>query len=298
MVTFDAGWYPLSIAIDYQRVQRMVLRYFLMCIAVCMASVVYSQVGVHAGVTSGYNATFVLDNGLSESPRYKSAMTYNWSPVGLNIGVDFGRSFGLSLESILARQGQLFKIIDIADKVVGERRINYEYLQLPLMMRFMNSGNAAARGTFSIGPQLSILTDASEVMQYSASTQTFPKGAMLPERATDIVNHPDGTVTATVPAQSARELFSKKAEDFKSAELQLAAAFGLDIDIARHFYVSIGVRGNYSFTDVRNGDVIDALKKGESGDIFGRRANLAIGLQAGLHYSFATTRSFKYKGTK
>jgi hypothetical protein len=274
-------------------------RYFLLCL--CLAGLTttsYGQVGVHVGVTTAYNATFVLDNGLSEAPRYRSQMTYNWAPVGFNIGVDFSRKFGLSLESILSRQGQVFQIIDIADKVVGERNIQYEYLQLPLLMRFMGQGNSAVRGNFNLGPQLSILTNASELIKYSASTQTFPKGAALPAGASDIMNHPDGTVTATVPAQSPKELLSKEAQSFRNAEFQIAAAVGLDIDLSRHLYLSTQIRGNYSVTDTRNGDVIEALKQGDSSDVFGKRANMLIGVQTGVHYMFGTTRSFRYKGAK
>src|SRR5690349_14255762 len=85
------------------------------------ASISYGQVSVHVGVTAGYNATFVLDNGLSEATRYKSQMTYNWAPVGFDAGVDFTRGFGLSLEAIMAKQGQLYDIINVADQVVGQR---------------------------------------------------------------------------------------------------------------------------------------------------------------------------------
>lgn len=276
----------------------MAPRNFLLCVCLAFASTSQAQVSVHVGLTTAYNATFVLDNGLSEAPRYRSQMTYNWAPVGLNVGVDLSRGFGLSLESIMAKQGQVYEIIDIADKVVGQRNIQYESLQIPLLMRFMSKGNSAVRGNFNLGPQLSILTRASEIIQYSASTQTFPKGATLPPGASDVVMRPDGSVTATVPAQGAKELASKEADSFKNTEFQIAAAFGLDIDLARHLYLSVQARGNYSITDTRNGDVIDALKQGTTSDVFGKRANLMLGVQTGLHFVFGSTRSFKYKGTK
>jgi hypothetical protein len=110
--------------------------------------------------------------------------------------------------------------------------------------------------------------------------------------------HPDGSATASVPAQSPKELASKEAESFKNAEFQIAAAFGLDIDLARHFYLTVQARGNYSVTDMRNSDAIEALKQGSSSDIFGKRANLTMGVQTGVHYVFGSTRSFKYKGAK
>jgi Outer membrane protein beta-barrel domain len=270
-------------------------KFLISALFITLFHVSFAQVQVHLGVTSSYNATFVLDKGLSEDPRYNSTITYNWAPVGFNFGVDFSRTFGLSLESILSRQGQVYEIIDVAEKVVGERKIDLSYVHLPLLMRFMSGGNSGTRANFNLGPQLSLLTDASEIVQYTASTQTFPEGAVLPEGATNAIQNPDGSVTANVPAQSPDEILSKELNSFKNAEFQIAAAFGLDIDLSRHLYLSTQIRGNYSLTDMRNGDVIESIKNGNSSDIFGQRANLLVGVQLGVHYVFGTTRSFKYK---
>jgi len=263
---------------------------------ITLVDVSFAQVLIHVGATTAYNATFVLDKGLSEDPRYSSTMTYNWAPIGFNFGVDFTRKFGLSLESILSHQGQIYEIVDVAEKVVGERSIDLSYVHLPLLMRFMSGGNGATRANFNIGPQLSLLTDASEMMQYSASTQTFPPGSELPPGSTNIKENVDGSITADVPAQSPEEILSKEKNSFKNAEFQLAGAFGLDIDLSRHLYLSTQIRANYSLTDMRNGDVIDAIKEGNTNDIFGSRANVVVGLQMGVHYVFGSTRSFKYKG--
>ncbi len=262
---------------------------------ITLVHVSFAQVQVHLGATTSYNATFVLDKGLSEDPRYNSTITYNWAPVGFSFGVDFSRTFGLSLESILSKQGQIYEIVDVAEKVVGERKIDLSYVHLPLMMKFMGGGNGGTRANFNLGPQLSILTDASEVMQYSASTQTFPEGTELPAGATDIIQNQDGTVTASVPAQNPEEILSKKLNSFKNTEFQIAGAFGLDIDLSKHLFLTTQIRANYSLTDMRNGDVIESIKNGNSSDIFGQRANLIVGVQLGVHYVFGTTRSFKYK---
>ena len=247
---------------------------------------------IHLGVTTAANATFVLDKGLSEDPRYSSTYTYNMAPVGFNFGVDFSKGFGLSLESILSKQGQIYEIIDAAEQVRGERRIDLRYVSLPLLFRFMSGGTGAVRTNFNIGPQLSILTDAVESMHYEAGTykMSTDPNFQLPEGAVD---NGDGTYTS--PAMSPTDLFTKKANDFKNNEFQIAAAFGLSIDLSRHLFLTTQVRANYSLTDMRNGDVIDAIKNGEGSDIFGQRANLLVGVQVGLNYSFGVTRSFRYK---
>lgn len=247
---------------------------------------------IHLGVTTAMNATFVLDNGLSEDPRYNSQYTYNPAPLGFAFGIDLGRTFGLSLESILSKQGQVYEIIDAAKQVKGQREISLSYVHLPLLMRFMSGGTGAARATFNLGPQLSVLTEAVENMHYDAGTFDIPDATdfQLPDGAID-----NGDGTYTTPAMEPTELLTKEANNFRNTEFQIAAAFGVDIDLARHLFLSTQIRANYSLTDMRTGDVIERIRSGEGGDLFGHRANMLVGVQLGLHYTFGTTRSFKYR---
>ncbi|HEX7016841.1 MAG TPA: outer membrane beta-barrel protein [Cyclobacteriaceae bacterium] len=247
---------------------------------------------VHVGLTTAVNATFVLDKGLSQDPRYDAQYTYKMAPIGFSFGVDFGKTFGLSLESILSKQGQIYEIIDAAKQIKGQREISASYLHLPLLMRFMSGGSAPVRTNFNLGPQLSFLTKAVERMQYEAGTFTIPDDPAfkLPEGAID---NGDGTYTA--PAMEPSDVLTKEANQFKNMEFQIAAAFGLDIDLSKHLFLSTQIRANYSLTDMRTGDVIESIKNGEGGDLFGQRANMLVGLQLGLHYTFGITRSFKFR---
>jgi hypothetical protein len=253
------------------------------------------QAQVRMGITTAYNATFVLDEGLSNDPRYNSTYTYKWSPIGYNFSIDLGRKFGLSLESILAKQGQVYELVNTAKQAAGERKIDLTYIQLPLMMRFMSGGSGKARGNFNLGPQLSLLTKAKETLQANAGTFAIPEGVDFADIQKDFptaVSNPDGTYT--IPSStSPKDILTKEANDFKNTEFQLAVAFGLDIDLSKHLMLSTQVRANYSLTDMRNGDVIDQIKNGNASDIFGQRANLLVGVQLGLHYSFGVLRSFK-----
>lgn len=267
----------------------LIVGFFITC-----THVSFSQVQVHVGATTAYSATFVLDKGLSEDPRYNSTMTYNTSPIGFNFGVDFTKKFGLSLESILSNQGQIYEVINAAEQIAGERKIDLKYLNLPLLMRFMSGGNSGARANFNIGPQLSFLTEASETLLYEAGNYKIPDDPefVLPEGAT---NNGDGTYNIPQGIESPEEIYSKALNDFKTTEFQIAAAFGLDIDLAKHLYLTTQIRANYSLTDMKNGDAWDTIASGRPQDIFSQRANLVVGVQLGLHYMFGTTRSFKYK---
>lgn len=268
----------------------------LLIVLVCFTITTgFAQVQIHLGATTAVNATFVLDKGLSKDPRYSSSYTYKWAPVGFNFGVILGRKFGLSLESIMAKQGQVYKMIDAAEKIKGERRIDLSYIQLPLLMNFLSGGNGGARANFNLGPQLSILTNAVESVKAQAGTFTIPDDmdfASIQAEFPNARNNNDGTYTLPSDMPS-RDLLSKKANDFKNSEFSIAAAFGLDIDLSKHLFLTTQIRANYSLTDMRNGDVIEELKSG--GNIFNQRANLLIGVQLGLHYMIGKTRSFKFK---
>jgi hypothetical protein len=282
-----------------KRLSTLFLMVSLMFFAVSKSA---AQIQIHVGATTAVNATFVLDKGLSEDPRYNSTYTYKWAPVGLSFGVDLGRKFGLSLESILSKQGQIYQIIDAAEKIKGERKIDMSLLQLPLLMKFMGGGNGAARGNFNFGPQLSLLRNAVETLQTKAGTYAIPEGmdfaAIQNELASSeaekqYIQQIDANTYSVSQDLNPKDILSKKANDFKNSEFSLAAAFGLDVDLSKHLSLSTQVRATYSLTDMRNGDVIDQLKDG--GNIFGNRANLLVGVQLGLHYTFGTTRSFKFK---
>lgn len=253
-------------------------------------------VQVHLGATTAVNATFVLDKGLSEDPRYNSSYTYQFAPIGFNFGVDLGRKFGLSLEGIKSKQGQIYEMIDAYEKVKGQREISLDYLQLPMLFRFMSGGNAGARANFNLGPQMSFLTNARETIEAQAGDYKIPEGVNFESIQQEFPQATDnGDGTYTIPDVPSKDLLTKKANDFKNTEFSIAGAFGLDIDLSKHLYLTTQVRATYSLTDMRNGDVIEKIKSGDSADIFGQRANLLVGVQLGLHYMFGTTRSHRFK---
>jgi hypothetical protein len=67
---------------------------------------------------------------------------------------------------------------------------------------------------------------------------------------------------------------------------------GLDFDIARHLMISTQIRANYSIDGFRNSDAIQSVIEGNAEQVFAEKANLAIGVQVGLHYTFNLTRAF------
>ena len=282
-------------------------RILLLLLVTGLASDAFSQ--VHFGLTTAVNSSFVLDKGITTDPRYDAQMTYEFAPVGFSFGVDIANKFGLQLETIMANQGQIFEVIDAAKNAVGERKIDLSYVQIPLLFKFMSGSNSGARTNFSLGPQISFLTKGRETLQYVQSIMTIPDEFAsyngdeagtytITDPSTGEVITTDATMTPdgdyNVPAMPSTELLSSEYNRMKNKEFQIAASFGLDIDLGKHLYLSSVIRANYSLTDMRNGDVIEHLKNdGDIKDLFSKRSNLLVGIQLGLNYTLGLTRSFK-----
>ena len=281
-------------------------RLVILCFSILAVTVSATAqiIQAHLGATTAVNATFVLDKGLSEDPRYNSTYTYQFAPIGFNFGLDFGKKFGLSLEGIKSKQGQIYEMIDAYEKVKGQRKISLDYLQLPMLFKFMSGGNGGARANFNLGPQLSFLTNAVESIQAKQGVYQIPEGMDFAAIQNELASsESDKQYIQQIDANSyeitrdlePKDLLTKKANDFKNTEFSIAGAFGLDIDLSKHLFLSTQVRATYSLTDMRNGDVIEAIKNGDSASIFGQRANVLVGVQLGLHYMFGSTRSHKFK---
>jgi len=255
--------------------------------------------GLHVGLTTGINSTILLDNGLSEDPRYNSKLTMATSPIGVNVGYDLTPSFGLSLESILSNQELIYEIVDIADQIKGGQEIDLQYVHLPLLLNFMNSGDAAARFNFSIGPQVSLLTAAVESYYVEAGDYKMPSDATFADISASYPNATQSPEQAqngeyTIPTDiNTTELLNREANDFKSMEFQIAGAMGVNIDLGPHLMLSTLLRANYRVTDMTNEDALNLVLENNAQQLFARKAQLMLGLQVGIHYSFSVTRAFK-----
>jgi opacity protein-like surface antigen len=279
--------------------KKFTFLFLISCIA-AGARQASAQTKVHIGLNTAFNSTFVLDKGLSEDPRYKAEPTYKFSPIGLAFGADFGRGFGLQLESILSKQGQVYEIMDVAKKSIGERRIDLTYVHLPLLLRTFSTGTSRTRFNFMFGPQFSILTKGVEVYEQNQNgTLELPEGAQAPTNPNtgeQVTVKSDRTYDYPASTQIIASTEAKKSIDqFKKNDLQLALGIGVDIDLGSNLYLSSQIRGNYGFMDMRNEDLITSLKDNKSQqvvkDLFGRRANVVVGLQLGLHWVFGGNHS-------
>ena len=230
---------------------------------------------------------------------------------------------------------QMIETVQTAQKMIAERNIDLTYLQFTLLMKMMSRSNNAARFNFQAGPQLSLLNSGSETMKFIqdatiniaqggdiptdittvlvgsqadvpfAYQEALANGEIIPPSTNDLeipleyFQDMENPEQFNMPENSIMNLMNSEVESeiqkFKDKEIQIAFGFGMDIDVLKHFYISANVRANYSFTDMRNQDLIELIGDKDITGIFSNRANLLVGAQIGLHWVIGGNRSFKSK---
>lgn len=251
---------------------------------------------------------------------------------GVDFTKRFGLQFE-SIRAAQGQIYQMIQTAQSIETMIAERNIDLNYIQLPLLLKMMGGSDKAARFNFQVGPQLSILNSGSETIKFvQDGSFDFASGGDIPiDMTTVVVGNPDdipfayqqalanGDVTAPsanemeipleyfqnpenpdqfdLPQDAVMTLMSTEVQSeiqkFKDKEVQLAFGFGVDIDVFKHFYISANIRGNYSFTDMRNEDLIEFIGDQDITGIFNERANLLIGAQIGLHWMIGGNRSYK-----
>jgi hypothetical protein len=159
--------------------------------------------GFRLGLNTGMNTNIVLDEGLKSDPRYQATYNYSFNPIGVNVTYDITPSFGLSLESILSRQQTIYDIIDIAETVKGQHKLDLQHINIPLLFKFMSGGDAVTRFNFNVGPQLSILTKAQETFTSEAGTFQIPVGSSFEEIQ---AQYPEATQTQAQAADGTYDI--------------------------------------------------------------------------------------------
>lgn len=271
-------------------------RFFILASIFCIFS--YSGVaqGLRLGLTTAISSDIILDNGIKSDPRYQATFSHSFSPIGLNVSYDLTPSFGLSLETIMANQEAVYQIIDIAEQVKGEHKLDMSMINVPVLLRFMSSGTSATRFNFNVGPQFSFITKAIESVAVQSGEFQIPEGATFEEILQDYPTASQNTQQATdgtyeISADYYKDVLKKEANEFRNMNFQIALAMGLDIDVAKHFIVTTQIRANYSIDGYRNEDAFNDILNGNANQVFAEKANLNVGIQLGVQYSLNVTRS-------
>ena len=60
----------------------------------------------------------------------------------------------------------MVQIVQSVQKAIAERNIDLQYIQFPLLLKFMGSGVKPVRGNFHVEPKLSLLSGGLEAIRF------------------------------------------------------------------------------------------------------------------------------------
>ena len=204
--------------------------------------------GFHAGLTTGIYYNYMIDKGMSDSPAYDYKFSKAWrgAPIGLRAGYQWESGSGLMAELNYVKQGQDFDILDNKNAVVGEKKIEMSYIQVPLLFN-MVAGEGKAKFNFYIGPAISFLQKGTE-------TNTFTKTEVQFHNTVTALN---GNTDALVDVnlQGLNGVVASSEDDTKPGFNNIAVGgmlgLGMNLYLTDDFFLSGTLRLNYQFTEVR-----------------------------------------------
>lgn len=236
------------------------------------------SVGVYTGLTSAYTS----DKGIDKDPRYQGRYEAKFAPIGVNIGVDYER-FGLIFGPGIINVGQNFYITNTSGGQEGLRKIDLQYLNLPIALKvhLFDLSFFKVSAIAAIAPAL--LLKGKEEISHHDSKLPFPT-EVYPILPPDYTIEYDGVLA---PEISQYSLAQKR--DFKSLQLFAAAGFRADWDVSNHWRVAFDCRVNYGIFNPRTDEYNQKLKStlllyesaGERRDMF---AQVSIGISRYIEF--------------
>lgn len=226
----------------------------------------------HFGLVTGLNNTWIkFDNEEKNNEHYQYKTTFKWAPIGLALGYKFNDRHDLLAEAYVSRQGQHYDLVargDGSGEVIGEKRLDLTYLQVPLLWKY--SSGDATRFNVHFGGQVGFLLRGEEVNEITRSGGMDRNDRPIPTGTTLLASKKGGD-------NQAFDNYGK----FNTVDPSLVLGFGLEKDLTDNLYLSGNLRFNYGFADIRAGEtVVDKT----TGDKYILRYNIFGGAQVGLHY--------------
>jgi len=243
--------------------------------------------GLHIGIVGSFNSSWILNQNNYNTLREfdipivrQSEMDYvfTWGGnVGVEIGYNFHKHWGLQLEPSFSWAGQTYdddflgsvakNDLTSPNRVPETRYVNVhrtiklQYVQIPLMVKYQARLDDRTNFFVMLGPQVGIRTFGSEAVTVNYANYADPY------RFT-----PD--------------------QKFQKLDVGLALNFGVDAYIKEWMFISVGLPIYVGITDF-NGSALRKIDWYSKNDLnYQSSRNFRVGLQVGFHYFFRRSGSY------
>ncbi|HYG17308.1 MAG TPA: outer membrane beta-barrel protein [Ohtaekwangia sp.] len=231
---------------------------------------------VTLGIFTGITSSHTWDQGISKDARYRARYDIKFAPVGINYGIDY-TNFGFVLSPGLINVGQHYFVVNTAGGHEGLRKIDLQYIQLPVALKFHLIDMSFLKVSAVGGISPAYLINGEEVVQHNATKLRFPP-SLLPLDVPGYTEVYDGVL---VPEMNRYVISSKN--DFQSIQLFVQAGIRSDWELSEEWKVSFDFRVNYGVLEPRKAGYLQRLDAFETlYDVPGRRRDLFGQVNIGL----------------
>ena len=245
-----------------------------------------AQQGIHFGFHGQMNSIWILNQNNYEYSEMD--YEYKFGPNGgLTLGYNWEDNFGIQVEFNYAQMGQDYSDImkdfgptedtskpDLQTKVLTYRYVDLNYLQVPILFKYMEGDTKdAIKYQLLGGLQLGYLLSAEQT--YTA----------------DVMNiDPDDQKPVDIAPQSGVHDFRGNAsvngtDYFQKLDVGLLLDVGADIYVNDKLYFSPSFRGYYGFFDI-NAKETRNLQPAQGENIYLASHNAYIGFSLGINFMF------------
>lgn len=252
-------------------------RYWLtVLLALTSASIWAQQFSMSLGLFTGITSTYTNDGGISQDPRYKDRYELKFAPIGVNFGMDY-QGFGFVASPGIINVGQNFYVINTSGGQDGVRKIDLQYLNLPVAFKVHIIDMSFLKLSALVSLSAAYLLEGTETVRHNETKLYFPE-EVYPILPPDYIVSYDG-----VAAPEVVDYPIGGNNDFQPFQLFAAAGFRSDWDISNHWRVCFDLRVNYGIHEPRTDEYLAKLNAYQTlYDIPGKRQDMFVQFSAGI----------------
>ncbi len=231
------------------------------------------SLGIFTGITSSYT----YDDGIGKDQRYQSRHDVKFAPMGINYEIDFD-NVGFLVSPGLTTIGQNFHVVNTTGGHEGVRKINLQYLNIPIACKLRIIDMSFFRVSFIGSVSAAYLLKGKESVSHNDAKLKIPDEIVPPILPPDYIREYDGVLSPVVRKYS---MLTKN--DFKPMQFFVAAGLRSDWDMSESWRVSFDLRLNYGLLEPRKDTYLTKLSTYQTlYDIAGNRRDMFAQFTIGI----------------
>jgi hypothetical protein len=269
------------------------IRFVLTCCLACIMTWSKAQPQqISLGVFSGITAPFTWDEGINSDSRYEARYDVKLAPIGISYSIDF-KHMGLVLTPSLISIGQNFHVVNTVGGNEGLRRIDMQYLTIPIALKVHVIDLSFFKISLIGGAAMSYLLKGEESISHNHAKFRFPP-LVYPVLPSEYIIEYDGIIAPKVDDHT---MLTKS--DYNSLQCFVSAGFRSDWDVSEKWRISLDMRGNYGLAETRSDAYLQkASAYQQQYDIAGKRREIFASLNIGIARYVEVDKDNRKKSSK